>query len=242
MKYPESELAADETIAFDVHHHPIVLGRTLLLVLAYLAAWLTLVVLFDFFRGGWQALAGLVLLLALLALLAWRIIVWRHVNLVLTDRRLVYRSGVFSRHSREIPLRKIDDVTMYQMVTGRIFSSGDLVIKTATDAGARQSAFFDVPHPERLKREILERAHALGQGASGESARELALEVAKAVQREQPTGELPPIPPERPPLYSEIVDQIERLDSMRERGVISGAEFEEAKQAMMARLKKEPES
>jgi hypothetical protein len=82
----------------------------------------------------------------------------------------------------------------------------------------------------------------VGQGASGERARELALEVARAVQREQPTGELPLIPPERPPLYSEIVDQIERLDSMRERGVISGAEFEEAKQAMMARLKKEPES
>ena len=242
MKYPESELAADETIAFDVHHHPIMLGRTLLLMLAYLAVWLALVVAFDFFKGGWQMLVGLALLLALLVLFAWRVAVWTHVNLVLTDRRLVYRSGVFGRHSREIPLSRINDVTMYQMVLGRIFGTGDLVIKSASEAGGGQSAFFDVPHPERLKREILEQAHALGRGTSGEGARALALEVARAVQREQPTGELPRIPPERPPLYSEIVDQIERLDSMRERGVISGEEFEEAKQALIARLKKEPES
>jgi uncharacterized membrane protein YdbT with pleckstrin-like domain len=242
MKYPESELAADETITFDVHHHPLVLAKTAFLVLLYLAAWLALVVALDFFKGGWAMLVGLAILLALLVLFAWRVVVWTHVNLVLTDRRLVYRSGVLTRHSREIPLSRINDVTMYQMVPGRIFGMGDLIIKSASEGGGGQSAFLDVPHPERLKLEILEQAHALQQGASPESAKALALEVARAVQREQPTGELPALPPERPPLYSEIVDQIERLDSMRERGVISDAEFEEAKQGLIARLKKEPES
>jgi hypothetical protein len=86
---------------------------------------------------------------------------------------------------------------------------------------------------------MLEGAHAAQNGPAGD--RELALEAARTVSREQPTLELPPLPPERPPLYSEIVDQIERLDAMRERGVISGGEFDEAKQGLLARLNREPE-
>lgn len=84
--------------------------------------------------------------------------------------------------------------------------------------------------------------HALKAEISDERTTSLAVEVAQAVKREQPTYELPPLPPERPPLYSEIVDQIERLDALRERGTLTDSEFEEAKQGLIARLKKEPEN
>ncbi len=242
MKYPKSALAADETVVFDVHHHISVLLKPMLLFDVCLIAWLILLTNVDYFRRGWVLAAGLALLIALFAFQAWRLLVWTHANFMLTDRRLVYRSGVFTRRSREIPLSKINDVTTIQMFLGRIFSSGDLVIKLDSSSGTEKSAFFRLPQPEKLKLAILQQAHTLRAEIAGRRTSSLASEIAHAVKREQPTYELPPLPPERPPLYSEIVDQIERLDALRERGTLTDSEFEEAKQGLMARLKKETEN
>ena len=237
MSYPPSLLVDDESIVFDVRHHPFFLFRPAALLTACLAAWILLMVFFTFFRGSVQVLVGLALLFVLACYLAWRVAVWRHIELVLTDRRLIYRSGVVTRHSREIPLSKINDVTSCQMVLGRLFSMGDLVVESASESG--QCAFFDLRRPELLKIRILEVMHRAQGQAQGGDARALAAEVARAVKKEQPTEEFRPLPPERPPLYSEIVDQIERLDAMRQRGVLSEAEFEEAKRGLLARLSDE---
>jgi uncharacterized membrane protein YdbT with pleckstrin-like domain len=238
MKYPSSSLANDETIVFDVHHHPFTLSKPALPFLVFLVVWLVLLTEVGFFREGWALIAGLAVLAALAIYFAWRIAVWSHVNFVLTDRRLVYQSGVVTKHSREIPLSRVNDVTGYQMVLGRMVGMGDIVIEVSEKGKA---AFFDLPDPGKLKLAILEAVHAARADTPRESARSLAREVAREVKREQPTSELAPLPPERPPLYSEIVDQIERLDSMRERGVITEEEFEEAKRSLLDKLKKEPE-
>jgi uncharacterized membrane protein YdbT with pleckstrin-like domain len=237
MKYPKSSLSKDETIVFDVHHHALVLAKPAVILIVYAAVWFVLMIYVGFFRTDWALLAGIILFIVAASYIAWEILSWTHMNLVLTDRRFIYQSGVFTRHSREIPLSKINDVTMLQMVLGRLFGMGDIIIDSGSDSG--QWAIFDVPRPGNLKLSMLEGAHAAQNGPAGD--RELALEAARTVSREQPTLELPPLPPERPPLYSEIVDQIERLDAMREWGVISGGEFDEAKQGLLARLNREPE-
>jgi uncharacterized membrane protein YdbT with pleckstrin-like domain len=154
---------------------------------------------------------------------------------VLTDQRLVYQTGVITRHSREIPLAKINDVSFYQMVLGRLFGMGDLVVESASESGP--FAYFNVPRPERLKMQLLESikaAHGTPAGAA-----EIQKHVAMAVEAHQPTSEMVHLPPERLPLYSEIVDQIERLDDMRERGVLSVEEFQEAKEALLKKLARE---
>jgi uncharacterized membrane protein YdbT with pleckstrin-like domain len=242
MKYPESALAADEIIVFDVHHHISVLLKPMLLFDVCLVAWIVLVANVSYFRRGWALLAGVVLLTALLAFGVWKLLVWIYTSLVLTDRRLVYRSGVFTRLSREIPLSRISDITTIQMFLGRIFSSGDLIITLDYSSGTEKSSFFRLPRPEKLKQDILKQAHALKAEAAGQENSSLASQIAHAVKREQPTYELPALPPERPPLYSEIVDQIERLDALRERGTLTDLEFEDAKQNLISRLKREPEN
>ena len=242
MKYPKSALAADEIIVFDVHHHISVLLKPMLLFDLCLIAWIVLVANVNYFRRGWVLLAGLALLAALFALQAWKLLVWIYANLVLTDRRLVYRCGVFTRLSREIPLSRISDITTIQMFLGCIVSSGDLIITLDYSSGTEKSSFFRLPRPEKLKHEILQQAHALKAEIDGQKTSSIASEIAHAVKREQPTYELPALPPERPPLYSEIVDQIERLDALRERGTLTDSEFEEAKQNLISRLKEEPEN
>lgn len=232
MKYPDSLLSPDESVIFDVHHHPYVLFGPAALFLVVLAAWLA--VFFSWGgRPGWFVCGGLALLLALAVNLAWNVQVWAHAGLVLTDQRLIYRSGVFARHSREVPLSRINDVSFHKMVRGRILGMGDLVVETSGDAGP--FAFYHVPAPERLKTRVLEQVRAGDAPPDGVSIQK---EVAMAVERHQPTSEIPPLPLERPPLYAEIVDQIERLDAMRERGVLSDEEFRRAKDALLGRLSK----
>ncbi len=230
MKYPESMLSEEETVVFDVHHHPFVLAKPAALFLAFLVAWLVVVFAWRD-RPSWFIYVGLAALPALALYFAWKVQVWTHTNLVLTDRRLIYQTGVVARQSREVPLSKINDVSFSKMVLGRMLGMGDLVVETASESGP--FAFFTVPGPERLKRGILEQVEASSRGLDDVSVQK---EVARAVERHQPTSEIIPLPPERPPLYSEIIDQIERLDAMRERGVLTPEEFVKAKDALLARL------
>lgn len=232
MRYPDSMLSGDESVVFDVHHDLFVLWKPIFFFCAFLAAWLALVLLLKN-TPGWLLYAGLSVLLALALWMAWEVQVWTHANLVLTDHRLIYRTGVFSRRSREVPLLNINNVSFIQLISGRMFGMGDLVVETASEYGPM--SFFYVPDPERLKMQVLEQMRKSHEG-KGEVA--IQKEVAQAVERHQPTFEMPPLPQERPPLYSEIVDQIERLDAMRERGVLSQEEFHQAKNALLDRLAK----
>lgn len=232
MRYPENMLAPDETVVFDVHHHPFVLWRPVGLFVVFVTAWF--LVLFLLNSNEWIIYGGLVLLLALSLYIAWRVQVWTHTNIVLTNQRLIYQTGVLTRRSREIPLSKINDVSFYQNVLARMFATGDLIVESAGDSGP--TPYYFVPTPQKLKMQVaaqIRAAHASGAPVDIER------EVANAVEKRQPTSEIAALPPERPPLYSEIVDQIERLDAMRERGTLTPEEFQRAKDALIERLTSE---
>ena len=239
MRYPEKFLSEGEEIIFDVHHHPVVLWRPFFLVLFYTTAWLALLFTVDFFGSGWPLLAGAVLLGLLLVVLSWKVEVWLRVNLVLTNYRLMYRVGVLSRSAWEIPLSSITDISLIQTIGGRVIGLGDLVIKSYSESG--QTPYFGLRHPNQLKQKILEQIHRVTGAAAGEGPRAIAEEVARTIERTQPTHEIAAVPPERPPLYSEIVDQIERLEELRGRGVLSDEDFQKAKDDLLSRLGKEHE-
>jgi len=236
VKYPESLLSNDETVLFDVHHHPVVLWWPVLLVCLYLALWVALLVTVRFFREGPVLIACAAVLSVLAAFLVSRALLWSHTNLILTDHRLIYRTGVFTRNSREIPVPTITDVSSSQLILGRIFGYGDLLVESASEY--RKLPYFDFPHPDKLKLSIVEQVRA-GDVAGGNDVSSVAEEVAMAVARAQPTQTLAAVPPERPPLYSEIVDQIERLDELREKGTLSDEEFRKAKESLLDRMSKD---
>jgi uncharacterized membrane protein YdbT with pleckstrin-like domain len=238
MRYPDKFLSEGEEVVFDVHHHPVVLWRPFLLVLFYTIAWLVLLFTVNSFSSGWPLLVGAALLAALLAVFIWKVEAWLHVNLVLTNHRLIYRAGVLSRRAWEIPLSGIIDISLAQTVGGRSIGLGDLAIKSYGESG--QMPFLWLRHPDRLKQKILEQVHKETWPAAGDPSA-IAEEVARTLERAQPTREIAAVPPERPPLYSEIVDQIERLEELRRRGVLSDEEFRKAKDGLLSRLGKEQE-
>ncbi|MCH7586399.1 MAG: PH domain-containing protein [Acidobacteria bacterium] len=71
---------------------------------------------------------------------------WWFTSYVLTNERLIRRSGVLSRAGLEIPLENINDVRFSQSIFERILRSGDVLVESAGEQG--QSRFADIPEPE----------------------------------------------------------------------------------------------
>lgn len=96
---------------------------------------------------------------------------WWFTSYVLTNERLIRRSGVLSRAGLEIPLENINDVRFTQTILERVLRSGDVVVESAGEKG--QSRFGDVPQPEDFHsliykvREVRSRDLADGGGAEG---------------------------------------------------------------------------
>jgi uncharacterized membrane protein YdbT with pleckstrin-like domain len=151
---------------------------------------------------------GLLGLLLLNALwLAFRLARWTTTNFVVTTDRLIYRSGVVSKQGKEIPLERLNDISFHQSVLERILGAGDLMIESGGERG--QQMFSDIRRPAHVQNEIY-RQIELSQGRDADR---------MAGRREL-----------------SIPEQIDKLDELRQRGVISQAEFEAKKSQLLDRM------
>jgi uncharacterized membrane protein YdbT with pleckstrin-like domain len=150
-------------------------------------------------------LAGLLLLSVVWLLI--RYTRWVSTSLVLTNHRLVHRSGVLGKSGREIPLDHINDISYRQHFFERLIGAGDVVIESAGQRS--QEVFEDLPHPGRIQNEIYRQ-----------------IEGAKTRLADRSAG--------RRDLS--IPEQIEKLDELCRRGVITRAEFDAKKAQLLDRL------
>ncbi len=132
---------------------------------------------------------------------------WVTTDFVLTSDRLIYRSGVVSRQGREIPLERLNDVSFHQSLLQRVLGAGDLLVESGGERGQEQFGSF--AHPQDTQNEI-----------------HRAIEAASARDADRIAGrrELSPL------------EQLEKLEELRQRGVISQAEFEVKKAKLLDRL------
>ena len=77
---------------------------------------------------------------------------WTMTYFVVTDRRVIYRTGVLSKKGVEIPLERINNINFHQRVIDRIIGAGDLDIESAGRDG--QSHFDFVRHPDGVQHEV----------------------------------------------------------------------------------------
>ena len=144
--------------------------------------------------------------LAILWLVA-RYLRWTTTNFVVTTDRLVYRSGVIAKQGKEIPLERVNDITFSQSIFERMIGSGDLIIASGGEQG--QQAFSNIPKPSLVQNEIY---------------RQLELSKARDADRAMGRREL------------SVPEQLEKLDELRQRGVISEAEFQAKKAQLLDRM------
>ena len=74
---------------------------------------------------------------------------WSRVHFVVTNQRVIYRSGVIARNGIEIPVRKVNNVSFHQSVVERMVGAGDILIESGGEDG--QSLFSDIRDPEQVQ-------------------------------------------------------------------------------------------
>ena len=155
--------------------------------------------------------AGILALTALLLLsLFWllaRYAKWHTNNFVLTNERIIHRVGVIATHGREIPLDHINDISCLQGPFERIIGAGDVVIESAGEHG--QQRIEDLPKPAKVQNEIYRQ-----------------IDAARNRRSDRVTGRR----------ELSIPEQIEKLDELRQRGVITQSEFDSKKTELLDRL------
>lgn len=211
MGFPKRLLADHETMVLDLRPHWIALAGPVLLTVAIIVGEiLAFVYIPDDWPSWtkWAVIAVGVLLFLFVAVRAF--LAWVTSHFVVTSDRLIHRSGWLAKQSMEIPLERINDVSFHQTVFERIVGAGDLVIESGGEYG--QNFFRDIRKPEEVQKTIYE--------MSEQNQNRMMRPAADAARTE-----------EESPL-----DQIERLEAMREKGTISEEEFEIQKRRLLGRL------
>ena len=229
-------LDEDEDVLVDLRPHWVFFTGPLLLTAACGAV--VGLVAHEFPKAPVEVAWVLAVLVAVPALwLAGRLARWWGTSLVVTDRRIVFRSGVLARRVVNLRLQRVVDTHCTQRPLERLIGSGRLVLEVEGEEGGL--AVDDVRRPRALQRVI---NRQLGQ-----------LDAAWASVR-QP-GPSPrdwddpqpyrrdSTPPRGVPVLSgpvtgtgSIPDQLVALDRLRRQGILSDDEFASKKAELLRRI------
>ena len=129
MKYVEQVLQPGETLIYATSLHWLIYLRAIIIfVLAVLCLIVSWRLSDAVISTALQIVVGLLLLLALISALAGLI---RRVTteLAVTDRRVIYKTGIVQRHSIEMNRSKVETVGVNQSILGRVLGYGTVVVR-----------------------------------------------------------------------------------------------------------------
>jgi uncharacterized membrane protein YdbT with pleckstrin-like domain len=160
MAYPDKVLGGeDEEIVRHLHPHWLTVFWPIVafLVLVGTASFGAALVPAGERQGTWRlvVVAGAVVLALLLV--AVPLLRWRTTHYVITTHRVLHRTGILSRHGRDIGHSRITDVSYRQSLWERIISSGTVSIETAGEGGPTVfSAIPDSDGVQQLLNQVVE--------------------------------------------------------------------------------------
>ncbi|MGH8924902.1 MAG: PH domain-containing protein [Acidimicrobiia bacterium] len=168
MAYPKRLLTpGEEVVAEFKPHWTAIIGP---LGISFLA--LALVVFLAFFTTGPPSVWGPLVVAILWVIFTIRgVINWWTTNHVITNERVIHRTGFISKTGKEIPLEMINTVSFHQSAFERMVRSGDVMIESAGEQG--QTIYRDIPQAEDKKNLIYkvreDRMFTLERGGAGVS-------------------------------------------------------------------------
>jgi len=252
MPFPRRLLTEDEEVVVELRPHWAFLGRPLVVAVAVVVVVIAVAV--DFSDAPVGVLYVLLALVTCSALwLAGRLLRWFASSFVVTNTRIIQRTGVFSRRGLELRLERVNQLSYHQSIPDRILRTGELQVEMGGDTGLL--VFDHVPRPAAVQSVITEQIDALrhragvpasagagtgarsgaaatGQnprGAGGRGAQELGI-----------TGDTPPsgtaAVARSPRGEDSVAARLVQLDELRRRGIVTDAEFASKKAELLDRL------
>jgi uncharacterized membrane protein YdbT with pleckstrin-like domain len=182
-------------------------------------AWLLLVILL--FVLGWFSLSATFIIILVAAVIPFFMYLnWKHNLWAVTNLRVIDETGFFTRHSKESPLDKINNVEYDQSIWGRIFGYGNVDIQTAAEMGETQ---YDlIHHPKLLKDTITQAQEEYKRAAVTSQANQLAQAIAKQ------TGGVTSQASQQM-----VADELHKLFDLLQRGAITQEEYLAQKNRLM---------
>jgi membrane protein YdbS with pleckstrin-like domain len=201
MPFPRELLNRDEEIVLDVHPHWLFFAEPALTLLGLV---IVLIIAAATVGGGLTAVVLILIAIALVWTL-WRFLTWRFTHFVVTNDRLIYRSGIFAKRGIQIPLERVNNVNFRQGILERIVGAGDLLVESAGEDG--QQHFTDVRHPDQIQNIIHDQMN-------------------ENERRSYPVGMAPAG-------ANDNATQLEKLEGMMQRGTLTRDEFEAEKRRLL---------
>ena len=209
MAFPDSILTEDEVVTRQFRPHWRMLAVPALWFIGAIVAIVLVYQVIPPDDGTADLVVTGLIILAMLILVVGPVIKWWFTIYVLTDERLITRTGMIARSGIELPLENINNVIFTQSVIERILKSGDLLIESAGESG--QSKFADIPNPEEFQSLLYRPREEQGRHAAAEES------AAAASATRDPT------------------EQLERAKRLHDQGVLSDEEFADMKNTILGK-------
>ena len=224
----------DEDVLVDLRPHWVFFLGPLLLTAASIAV--TVAVVHQFPKAPIAVAYVLAVIIAVPALwLIGRLARWFGTSLVVTDRRIVLRSGVLGRRVVNLRMQRIVDTHCSQRPLERLIGAGRIVVEVEGETGG--VAIDDVRRPRALQRVINRQLSQMDAGwqlyrspASAERDWD-EQRVAERAERTPPSGV-----PTTGGSGGSIPDQLVALDRLRRQGILSEREFADKKAELLGRI------
>ena len=129
-----------------------------------------------------------------------------------TNMRVIDEEGIFSSDTKESPLDKINNVSYSQSFWGKIFGYGKVDIQTAAEIG--ETTYNNVESPGKLKDAITTMQEEYKKMQMKRQAKEFADAIGTAND-------------------NDIGTELEKLNQLKEKGIITNEEFEAGKKKLL---------
>jgi len=156
MNYVEKNLIPGEELVFRTGLHWSVLVGPVILALAVAAGGVACLIQkdMDFLY------AGAALLIVAAAIAAFAVAKRNAVEIAVTNRRVIIKTGMVSRRSLEIMLAKVESIGIDEPVMGRMLGYGTVVVH---GTGGTPEPFRRIAHPSEFRRKVQEQIDAVKQ-------------------------------------------------------------------------------
>lgn len=131
---------------------------------------------------------------------------WWNEEYLVTNRRVIQSEGIINKRVIDSSLEKINDVMLGQSFLGRMLDYGNIEILTASEGGVNK--LYNIAAPVRFKTEMLNQKEALGMD--------------ERIGRGETRQDIPSL--------------IAALDALRQRGILTDAEFQQKKAELLSKM------